>query len=101
MLPCLLIGAFFKCAIAKTSFEGNKVSQGLQALACRQFGKVGVGGDKDSDLGVALVGLEFLDHAGADVEAGAVDWGFGDVEVQRRASLGGTRSESMMKMERL
>lgn len=36
MLPCLILGAFLKCAIAKTSFEKNKVSQGFEALARAQ-----------------------------------------------------------------
>lgn len=36
MLPFLIIGAFLKCAIAKNSFEKNKISQGFEALARAQ-----------------------------------------------------------------
>lgn len=36
MLPFLIIGAFFKCAIAKISFEKNNISQGFEALARSQ-----------------------------------------------------------------
>jgi hypothetical protein len=36
MPPCLILGAFLKCAIAKIGFEKNKVSQGFEALARAQ-----------------------------------------------------------------
>lgn len=36
MLPFLIIGPFLKCAIAKISFEKNKISQGFEALARAQ-----------------------------------------------------------------
>lgn len=35
--PFLIIGAFLKCAIAKTYFEKNKVCQGFEALARAQY----------------------------------------------------------------
>lgn len=36
MPPCLILGAFLKCAIAKIGLEKNKVSQGFEALARAQ-----------------------------------------------------------------
>lgn len=36
LLHFLIVGAFFKCAIAKICFEKNKVSQGFEALARAQ-----------------------------------------------------------------
>lgn len=46
MLPLLILGAFLKCAIAKSAFEKNKVSQGFEALAraqCLLRSKVSLG----------------------------------------------------------